>query len=251
MHKLRSLAAPNPIERAEGSVALFERVMAAVGMPLRPGLRLLDFGCGDGSIVEAFRGAGYDAYGCDFEVPGDSARLHSIEHPYRLPYADASFDFVGSTQVLEHVGDHDAAFREIRRVLKAGGSTLHYFPPKWRPVEPHLGVPLATLVQARPWLRLWAPAGVRNQFQAGKGAHEVARLNREYLLKHTNYLSRGELERIALRWFDEVRFVERLIFSTSRRWDVRLVSPLVQGLPLVERLYSATAARLMLMRRSG
>jgi SAM-dependent methyltransferase len=240
-------AAPDPVDRAASSVALFERVMAGAGMPLQRGARILDFGCGDGSIVAAFRRAGYDAYGCDFEV-GESATLKPIERPYRLPYADASFDFVGSTQVLEHVRDHGAAFCEIRRILKAEGSTLHFFPSKWRPIEPHIGVPLATLIQSRPWLYVWAAIGIRNEFQAGKGAREVARLNKDYLQRHTNYLGRKELTRIASRWFEEVHFVERLIFTTSRRRDVRLVAPVVQRVPPIARLYSAAAARLMLMR---
>jgi len=47
----------------------------------------------------------------------------------RLPFADASFDAVLSTNVFEHVMDLDLAFREIRRVLRPGGSLLTRFGP--------------------------------------------------------------------------------------------------------------------------
>ena len=39
----------------------------------------------------------------------------------RLTYASGSFDLVTSTEVFEHVPDDAAAFREVRRVLRAGG----------------------------------------------------------------------------------------------------------------------------------
>jgi SAM-dependent methyltransferase len=39
----------------------------------------------------------------------------------RLTYASQSFDLVTSTEVFEHVPDDAAAFREVRRVLRAGG----------------------------------------------------------------------------------------------------------------------------------
>jgi SAM-dependent methyltransferase len=41
-----------------------------------------------------------------------------------LPYADDTFDLVLATDVIEHVDDHYAAVREIRRVLKPGGYAL-------------------------------------------------------------------------------------------------------------------------------
>ncbi len=40
---------------------------------------------------------------------------------YRLPFADASFDGAYGIWVLEHLNDHDAPLREVRRVLKPGG----------------------------------------------------------------------------------------------------------------------------------
>src|SRR4051794_22427767 len=189
--------------------------MADLGRPVPLGAKVLDFGSGDGAMVDAFQAAGYDAYGCDIELAEETDRQRLIETPYRLPFADAAFDFVASAQVLEHVQDHDVAFREMHRVLKPGGTSLHMFPPRWRLVEPHTYVPLATLTAARPWLLLWATLGVRNEFQRDVRPRVAAARNRDFLRSATNYVPRRKLEGTARRYFGEVEFVERLLLKHS------------------------------------
>jgi len=51
-----------------------------------------------------------------------------------LPFADASFDLVLATDILEHVEDDQRAVREIARVLRPGGHvliTVPAFPSLW------------------------------------------------------------------------------------------------------------------------
>jgi SAM-dependent methyltransferase len=71
----------------------------------RPGLRVLDYGCGAGELVEAGRAAGVEMLGVDVFYGGSGARLeaerngrlgstvHEI-HGARLPFAEGSFDLV-------------------------------------------------------------------------------------------------------------------------------------------------------------
>ncbi|OFW06406.1 MAG: hypothetical protein A3I61_19840 [Acidobacteria bacterium RIFCSPLOWO2_02_FULL_68_18] len=49
-----------------------------------------------------------------------------------LAFRDASFDFVISTSVLEHIHALDAAVRELSRVVRPGGSLVLGFPMKNR-----------------------------------------------------------------------------------------------------------------------
>lgn len=42
----------------------------------------------------------------------------------QLPFADASYDFVFASHVLEHIPDDDKAISEIRRILKPGGIAI-------------------------------------------------------------------------------------------------------------------------------
>ena len=46
----------------------------------------------------------------------------------RLPFPDASFDLVTAFDVLEHIRDDRAAFAEISRVLRIGGTLLAAVP---------------------------------------------------------------------------------------------------------------------------
>ncbi len=200
-------------------MASVERLLEHFGAA--PPQAILDLGCGAGTHVESLRSRGFDAWGCDFPGPdaptlsADGAtkgHLRPIEiHPYRLPFEDNRFDWVISSQVLEHVMDYAATFREIRRVLKPGGISLHVFPSRLVLIEPHVFVPLASIIRNPAWLRLWAQLGIRNGYQTGKPPREVAAINCDYLHAHTNYLTKAQIERQA-RIFSEAAFREDILF---------------------------------------
>jgi SAM-dependent methyltransferase len=55
----------------------------------------------------------------------DGVRCEDVQH---LRYADAGFDLVTHTEVLEHVADDARAFAELRRVLRPGGLMVFTVP---------------------------------------------------------------------------------------------------------------------------
>ena len=106
---------------------------------LRPGERLLDIGCGTGTMLAAVARSRSDAVATGIDV--DPAilgiaqrRLGDRGLPARLvrgsagtlPYADASFDAAVSTLVFHHLPApvKRQAFAEVRRVLRADGRFL-------------------------------------------------------------------------------------------------------------------------------
>lgn len=61
-------------------------------------------------------------------APGQQRNGIRCEDVQSLTFADAAFDLVTSTEVLEHVPDDARAFAEIRRVLVPGGMTIFSVP---------------------------------------------------------------------------------------------------------------------------
>lgn len=93
--------------------------------------RSLDVGTGTGANLRLLQELGYrDVTGLD---ASDEAIRHCAEKglpPVRrgdigaLPFADAGFDLVMATDVIEHVDDDGQALRELRRVLSPDGAVL-------------------------------------------------------------------------------------------------------------------------------
>lgn len=105
---------------------------------LRPGMSLLEVGCGPGFITEKLAellpgGAITAVDKMPNMVEYAAHHLHGrLAIPVRhleasatsLPLPDASFDFVYARMMLQHVDDTVAAAREFKRVLKPGGHVV-------------------------------------------------------------------------------------------------------------------------------
>lgn len=91
---------------------------------LRPGMTLLDIGCGDTSITVGLANAVAPGpvVGVDLAPqPPDGASLAVVTADAReLPLPDASADAVHIRAVLQHLPDPMAALREARRVARPG-----------------------------------------------------------------------------------------------------------------------------------
>lgn len=90
------------------------------------GGRLLDFGCGSKPYQSLFQ---VDQYvGLDIENnPGHSHENEQIDVFYdgkRIPFDDATFDAVFTSEVFEHVFNIDEALKEVNRILKIGGKMI-------------------------------------------------------------------------------------------------------------------------------
>lgn len=191
-------------------------MLKGLGFDLKKGMRILDFGCGNGEMVEAFTSLGYDAYGIDIiDCPAlDPDHFRKIGFdPYILPYDNDFFDFIFSSSVFEHVQNTEEALKEIYRVLKPGGATLHSFPSPYRFLEAHIFVPFGGVLQNDLWLKLWAFLGIRNPFQKGLSWKEVYRRNKGYCRDGINYYRYRDFRRIVLSVFGNIRIVTKDYFE--------------------------------------
>ena len=97
---------------------------------LEASVRLLDFGCGPGSITVGLaehveKVVGIDSSAEAIAAAKSDAVASNVEYleasVYNLPFPDDSFDIAYGHQVLQHLRDPVAALSEVRRVLMAGG----------------------------------------------------------------------------------------------------------------------------------
>lgn len=149
---------------------------------LQPGQRLLDVGCGPGTITLdlAQRVAPGEVLGIDqsaevITAAAETAREQgatnvrfAVDDVYALESPDQSFDVAHAHQVLQHLTDPVAALREIHRVLRPDGIVAvrdaDYAAFTWAPANPLLDR----------WLELYHQVTVRNDAEADAGRYLLA-----------------------------------------------------------------------------
>lgn len=92
---------------------------------------ILDVGCGDGFFVRTTFGKGKIDVGLDMEESriGEARKSGAYKKivtydGYTIPFPDRSFQTVVINSVLEHVDDVSRVMREVRRVLRPGGTCM-------------------------------------------------------------------------------------------------------------------------------
>ena len=228
------------------NIRLHQAILSELRHEIGPTSTILDFGCGDGKTVNEYRSLGFNAFGVDIVLDEENDFLRPINTKgnYRIPFDDETFDFVFSEQVLEHAQNYRQALSEIHRVLKPRGFSLHIFPPKFKPIEPHVFVPFAGMFGPLPWLQLWALLGIRNSFQKGQSYREVAARNFDYLRNNTYYMSKDEIRTGVLAHFGNITFAEKYLIKHSYG-HARSIWPIVRIFPFVASFYSSLHCRVI------
>jgi len=130
-------AQPGELPRQFGNLEANLHFLDQTGI-LGQSIEILEIGSGTGALLHELRDRGLRARGVELRQEfidqahhwyGDLGiqRVGGVE----LPFRDASFDVAISFDVFEHIRDSDAHLREVRRVLRTGGSYLIQTPNKW------------------------------------------------------------------------------------------------------------------------
>ncbi len=129
-------------EEAQRGELSFNKAKQVRLLGARPGLRILDAGCGRGETTLALARAGAEVAAIDYseaavELTREMLATLQADAELRvgsvteLPWPDASFDRVQFSDVIEHLDPKQTvpALAELRRVLRPGGYLLVHTAP--------------------------------------------------------------------------------------------------------------------------
>ncbi len=103
---------------------------------LKPGMKILEPGCGRGEFLKIFKDLGLEAVGLDisneFEKDFSKDRINlilgDVEDKKGIPFPDDSFDVIYNKSFLEHLSNPDKFLTEAFRILKPGGIIISLVP---------------------------------------------------------------------------------------------------------------------------
>lgn len=182
----------------------------------RDGVAVLDYGCGNGKVVQEGRKAGIDIYGTDVFYAGSNSKeasqamgllgtvVREMENGV-IPFDDNMFDLVCSNQVIEHVDDLDLVLKEIYRVMKPGGVFLSLFPTLECVYEGHIGIPFIHWFSKESGLRNRYVLTLRllgmGNFKVGKTAQQWTADQIDWIDRYTHYRTRDDISRSYAKHF--------------------------------------------------
>lgn len=128
----------------------YGRLLRWAGVPRRPGMRVLDVGCGAAPALRYLTLLGYDTFGADLmryplqqsRVLAPTASVVCNDLNESMAFGDASMDVILAADVIEHLPRGAPLIRECFRVLRPGGYVLISTVNAWdlrRWTHPRLG----------------------------------------------------------------------------------------------------------------
>lgn len=155
-----------------GLVPRLETIVSQVRRLIEPRSRLLDFGCGPGTMAAYLLNQGYQVAACDIadKMIDEGRRLYpSAEIEWvklqpdwqQLPFPANSFAAIVAASVFEYIDEPARILEECRRVLQPGGKLLFTVPN----VKTRLRRIERLLRPAAVRLRNWPIAGLNLRLQ--------------------------------------------------------------------------------------
>jgi SAM-dependent methyltransferase len=120
---------------------------------IRPGMTVLELGCGTGYFTRELARCGADIVAVDvspelLEIARANCSppnvRYEIQNAYELSYPGAAFDSIVGSSVLHHL-EIEEALRQIHRVLKPGGTMFF--------TEPNMLNPQIVIQKNVPWVK--------------------------------------------------------------------------------------------------
>jgi len=198
------------------------RISASLDLAqLKPGMRILDIGCGRGEIVLHCGRLGIDAYGVDYskqalEVAEKAKLTHSLEEQKRMFFIfddvknlkfNELFDRIFLLDIVEHLYDWELAdvLNVCRNLLKPTGFLIiHTLPNKW--------LYEITYKRIIRFFMPWLPSDPRHEKEKSIHVNEMTIIHLSHLLNAAGFNSRVWLKDLIVeqaRWHQKQPLIDR------------------------------------------
>ncbi len=137
--------------------------------PVKPGMRVLEIGCGEGGVLKAFLNKGCEGVGVELDMPRvedalqflqDDVAAGKIRFVAKDIYTveaekdlNGLFDIIVMKDVIEHIHDQAKLIGWMKQFLKPGGIVFFGFPPWYMPFGGHQQV-CRSGISRLPWIHL-------------------------------------------------------------------------------------------------
>jgi SAM-dependent methyltransferase len=227
-------------------------------IPVRPGMRVLEIGCGEGGVLKAFVNKGCTGVGVEMDAPRiDNAKLFSPEDVasgkmyfvtkdiYKVDIEkdlNGLFDIIILKDVIEHIHDQAKLIGWMKKFLKPalsadepGGVIFFGFPPWYMPYGGHQQM-CHSKISKLPYIHL-LPAGAYRALL--KRNHEAVDDLME--IRETR-ISIERFERIcrqqAYEVVNERHYLINPIYEWKFGWRPRKQSSIVKSIPFVRNFFT-------------
>jgi len=116
------------LTKGTSTSTICQLVLGTVVRTIERDAAVLDFGAGTGALVKMLRAAGFHRITAADILPRPDGLddLSWIQRDLNepLPVSDGQYDAIVSTEVLEHLENPRAVFREFSRLLRSGGHLM-------------------------------------------------------------------------------------------------------------------------------
>ncbi|MDD3321951.1 MAG: class I SAM-dependent methyltransferase [Paludibacter sp.] len=230
---------------------------------IKPGMQVMEIGCGEAGNLKPFLDRGCICTGVDFSEPKiEKGRAFFASHPmvanlklisediYKTNDFDGKFDIIFLRDVIEHIHDQDKFLGLMKKWLSPDGVAFFAFPPWQNPFGGHQQICESKILSHLPYFHL-LPMFLYKALLKLFGESKV-KVNSLVEIKETG-ISLEQFEQLYLK--NGYEKVEKTLYFINPNYDIkfglkpRKLNKLIASIPYLKNFFTTTGYYLIKLSR--
>lgn len=219
-------------------------------------MRILEVGCAEAGLLKVLGDMGTECHGIELDEtraalakeinPGVNVIVGDITDTSIVNKFGGQFDLIIMREVIEHVPDKDAAFRNLNAMLKEGGYMFMSFPPKWSGFAGHQQVG-RSLLRFTPYVH-FIPKPVLRMFV--KMFNEYPNFVEHVEANYSTGIKINQFEKLCRKYNFRYIIKDYYLFRPIYKFRFGLPTLKIPGIPLLREFF-AFGCECLLKKQSG